>query len=136
MPASPRAARSGAAAVEFALLAPMLIFLMWGIISYGGYFLTAHTVQQIANDAARAAVGGLDDDERTALANNCVQREVALFGQLQKASLNVSVVNDGKALAVNVLYDASHNPYWAFAQLGPMPSSQVSRTGTVLLGGL
>ena len=50
--------RSGATAVEFAFLAPVLIFILMGITGYGGYFWISHSVQQLANDAARAAIPG------------------------------------------------------------------------------
>ena len=62
------ASRAASAAVEFAIVGPVLLLLMSGIFTYGGYFLTAHTVQQLANDAARASIAGLDDTERLALA--------------------------------------------------------------------
>ena len=106
------------------------------MISYGGYFLRAHSVQQLANDAARAAIGGLDDAERLTLAQDCVRREAKAFGQFESTPLKVSMANDGKSLAVHITYDGSRDPIWAFAQLGPMPSDQVIRTGSVLLGGL
>jgi Flp pilus assembly protein TadG len=127
--------RSGAAAVEFALISPILIVLFWGIISYGGYFFTAHTVQQLANDAARAAVAGLDDAERTQLARDCVTREAAVFGQMQQRPPATAFVNDGKSIAVSVTYDGTTDPFWAFGTLGVMPSTQLTRTGIVLLGG-
>jgi len=47
--------QSGATAVEFAFLAPVLILILMGITGYGGYFWMSHSVQQLANDAARAA---------------------------------------------------------------------------------
>ena len=40
--------------MEFAIVAPVLVMLVFGILMYGGYFLMAHSVQQLANDAARA----------------------------------------------------------------------------------
>uniref|UniRef100_UPI00289A9E19 TadE/TadG family type IV pilus assembly protein n=1 Tax=Brevundimonas sp. TaxID=1871086 RepID=UPI00289A9E19 len=54
-----RPSREGAAAVEFALVGPILILLLIGIVVYGGWFLTAQTVQAVASEGARAAVGGL-----------------------------------------------------------------------------
>ena len=56
--------KRGGAALEFAIVAPVLMMLLLGIFVYGGYFLVAHTTQQLANDAARAAAewtaGALD----------------------------------------------------------------------------
>ncbi|MEZ0495676.1 TadE/TadG family type IV pilus assembly protein [Sphingomonas sp. IW22] len=64
--------RCGATLVEFALLAPILLILLLGILAYGQYILTAHTLQQLANDAARAAIVGRSQDERHALARESV----------------------------------------------------------------
>ena len=72
----------GAVAVEFAIIGPMLILLLLGIMVYGGYFLMAHSVQQLANDAARAALGGLSDSERQQLAANCLANELHTYGFL------------------------------------------------------
>src|SRR3546814_9897733 len=46
----------------------LLVTLLLGLVCYGQYFLIAHSVQQIANDAARATIGGLTSDERSRLA--------------------------------------------------------------------
>ena len=127
--------RGGAVAVEFALISPLLITLLWGIVSYGGYFFTAHTVQQLANDAARAAIAGLDDAERTQLAHDCVAREAASFAQMQRRPPAVAFANDGRSIAISVTYDGTTDPFWAFGLLGVMPSPQLTRTGIVLLGG-
>src|SRR3546814_1825318 len=57
--------RRGAVIVEMALVLPLLVTLLLGLVCYGQYFLIAHSVQQIANDAARATIGGLTSDERS-----------------------------------------------------------------------
>jgi Flp pilus assembly protein TadG len=44
--------RQAAVAVEFAILSPIYIFLLVGMVAYGIYFGAAHSVQQIAADAA------------------------------------------------------------------------------------
>lgn len=41
----------GASVVEFALLAPIFITLLFGMLGYGQYFYLSHSVQQIANNA-------------------------------------------------------------------------------------
>ncbi|TIM19494.1 MAG: pilus assembly protein, partial [Mesorhizobium sp.] len=47
--------QSGTSAIEFALLAPIFILLLLGMVAYGIYFGASHSVQQIAADAARTA---------------------------------------------------------------------------------
>jgi Flp pilus assembly pilin Flp len=47
--------RSGAAAVEMALVLPLLLVLMFGSFDVGNYFLSEHAVQKAVRDAARYA---------------------------------------------------------------------------------
>jgi Flp pilus assembly protein TadG len=55
-----RRSQDGAAAVEFALLAPILILLVVGLLQYGMYFWAAQGGSNAAREAARrAAVGDL-----------------------------------------------------------------------------
>src|ERR1700761_8291537 len=66
----------GAAVVEFAIIGPAFVVILLGIMSYGGYFWLAHSVQQLANDGARAAVAGLDANERQQLAQAAITSEL------------------------------------------------------------
>jgi hypothetical protein len=52
---SVRRSERGASAVEFALVAPLLFGLLFGIVDYGLYFADVVTVQQGLGDAARTA---------------------------------------------------------------------------------
>ena len=45
----------GSVLVEAAFALPLMIILLLGILLYGGWLMTAHSLQQAANDAARAA---------------------------------------------------------------------------------
>jgi len=47
-----RADAAGTSAVEFAMLAPIFVLLLPGMVAYGIYFGASHSVQQIAADAA------------------------------------------------------------------------------------
>lgn len=64
--------RRGVAAIEFAIIAPMLILLLFAMVMYGGWFWMAHSVQSLASEGARAAVAGLDPVEREQLARSFV----------------------------------------------------------------
>ena len=129
-------ARDGVAAVEFAIIAPLLAVLLMGIVAYGGYFWIAHTVQQLANDSARAAIAGLTDEEREALARAWVEREADDLAPLTRAQTLVRVGRTGAALTVAVDYDASGSVFWALSVLIPMPPETVSRAATIRVGGL
>jgi Flp pilus assembly pilin Flp len=51
----------GAAAVEFALLLPLLVLLLFGFIQFGTAFNTRIQATNAAREAARQAVIGIDD---------------------------------------------------------------------------
>ncbi|WP_204163810.1 TadE/TadG family type IV pilus assembly protein [Nocardioides solisilvae] len=59
-PSARRRDEGGAAAVEFALVMPMLLLLVFGMVQYGLYFWSAQGGATAAREAARrAAVGDL-----------------------------------------------------------------------------
>jgi len=53
--------QEGAAAVEFALLLPLLVLLLFGFIQFGLAFNTRIQATNAAREAARQAVVGIDD---------------------------------------------------------------------------
>lgn len=130
-----RRADSGAVLVEFAIVGPILVVMLFGIVAYGGYFWLSHAVQQVANDAARAAVGGLDSAERTSLAQSSLTGSISSYAFLQAASANVTVAGDSTNLRVSIAYDASNAPFWAMQGLLPMPNSTITRQASIRLGG-
>lgn len=125
----------GTSATEFAIVAPMFVLLLLGICSYSGYFWMAHAVQQIANDAARAAIAGLSAGERSSLAQATVVSETPQYACLTPSNTSVNVVSAGQAVTVQVSYDASNTIFLALGKLVPMPSSTIQRSATVMLGG-
>lgn len=125
----------GAAALEFAIVGPMMVVMLLGICSYGGYFWISHSVQQLANDAARAAMGGLNSAERISLANSALSQEVGHYVWLKAAKANATVTSETNSLTVKISYDASDTPFWSMKGLVPMPSTTIARSATVRLGG-
>jgi Flp pilus assembly protein TadG len=130
-----RRADAGAVLVEFAIVGPILIVLLFGIVAYGGYFWLSHAVQQVANDAARAAVGGLDSAERNSLAQSSLTSSIGSYAFLQAQAAHVSVAGDSTNLRVSIAYDASNAPFWAMKGLLPMPNSTITRQASIRLGG-
>lgn len=126
--------QSGATAVEFAFLAPVLIFMLMGIIGYGGYFWMSHSVQQLANDGARAAIAGTTAAERASLAKASVAAS-ASDAQLIPANVSTQVIDSGGRLTVAVSYDAAQSFAFAARGVTPMPSDQIRRRASVQLGG-
>jgi Flp pilus assembly protein TadG len=127
--------QSGAVALEFAFLTPILIFIMMGITGYGGYFWMSHSVQQMANDAARAAMPGLNAAERASLAQASVLASAGDYAQLKASKVTTQVVDRGGRLTVQVSYNAADSFAFAVRGLAPMPSDQIQRQASVQLGG-
>lgn len=124
----------GVAVVEFALLAPMMLLILLGTLAYGGYFWMAHSIQQLANDAARASLAGLTPTERRDIATATVESGLAGFADLSPERAQVTVEEAGDRLTVRVSYDAAGTP---FLNLGfvPLPDPTIRRRAAVVLGG-
>lgn len=125
----------GATIVEFALVLPLLICLLLGVLGYGQYFLLAHSVQQIANDAARATVAGLDADERVTLARQSVTDDVTALRQFATSRVTSAVDEQGDSIAVEVTLDAHGLPPFN-TPIVPMPAPLIERRAVVRRGGL
>ena len=83
--------RDGAAAVEFAIIAPVFLLIAAAILFYGVYFGARHSTAQIAADAARASVAGLTDTERAEIAIAHVSRTAGEYPLI--AAENVANAN-------------------------------------------
>lgn len=132
---SVRTDESGAIAVEFALVTPVFLILMIGTLVWGQYFWVAHTVQQLANDSARAALAGLDATERESLARSAVTAEIVDYGALRPEAAVVTVENRTDRLTVSVRYDTADAAFRVFEGLVPSPPRTVLRQASVRLGG-
>jgi Flp pilus assembly protein TadG len=129
----------GTAAVEFALVLPIFLVLLLGILAYGVYFAAAHSTAQLAADAARASVAGLTDTERSSIARASVASNAASYGVLLDARKIVveaaAVPSDATEFRVAVRYDASSLPIWSFAPFLPLPSSTIEQSAVIKRGG-
>ena len=106
----PRFARCirAASAVEFAMLLPLFLVLVFGIVVFGAYLTMVHGVQQLAAEAARSSVAGLSEVERVSLAENYVTTNAGSYPLLQPGHLTVSAATSGSdVFVVTVNYDAS-----------------------------
>lgn len=133
-PKAGRQNRRGVAAIEFAMVAPLLIFLMMGIIVYGGWFWMAHTVQALASESARSAIAGLDASERELLAKNLVTAQAPDLG-LDPKLISTLVVSTADRFEVEIVYDTRKHPLMALAVIMPKPPAMISRTAVVRLEG-
>lgn len=122
-------------ALEFALVAPVFLLLVFAIVSYGGYFWIAHSLQTLAQDAARAAVAGLDDSERLKLAGDYARGQAGSIAPLQPDNLTVTPMISSQGVQVTLRYDASDSGFYIFSGLVPMPSPTIERRAMALTGG-
>lgn len=118
-------AERGAAIVEMALVLPLLLALLMGVLVYGQYFMLAHSVQQAANDGARAAIVGLDAGDRTAVATRAVGRSLkAVTG-----AHDVAVSETSEAITVAVTFTAPPDSLLR-AALVPSPGTVIRASAT------
>jgi Flp pilus assembly protein TadG len=130
--------QSGTSAVEFAIIAPVFLFMIAGMLAYGIYFGAAHSVQQAAADAARASVAGLDNDERRDLAEAAISASIPQDGFLKPDHVTVTVTEDPdlpEIFYITVTYDAAHLPIWDIGPPLPLPSPTIQRTSAIRHGG-
>lgn len=128
----------GASAVEFALLMPIYLLLVLGALAYGIYFGAAHSVQQLAADAARVAVAGLSNAERADLVHAYAQANIQGYILLDPDRLEIvpepSPFDEDQFL-VTVRYDASALPIWNLYPPLPLPSPTIAYRSTIRNGG-
>lgn len=129
----------GGSAVEFALVTPVLLLLFAGLLVYGVHLGAAHSLRQIAAEAARASVAGITDAERASLAQGVVQRSLAAGSLLKAGSVGVQVgasATDAGVYTVTLRYDASALGLTGLGRLVPLPPDLLTSTVSVRRGGL
>lgn len=130
---------SGSSAVEFAMIAPVFLFMLLGMIAYGIYFGAAHAVQQIAANAARSAVAGLDLTEQRELALASAQASATNNGLILIDNLEIHVTPETSRpdlVRVTVTYDANQLPIWDLGPPIPLPDKTIRRVSVIPAGGL
>ncbi len=128
----------GSTAVEFALIFPVALIFFCGVLAYGLYFGAAHSVQQLAADAARASVSGLNDTERASIARTHAAASGGEYPLLKADRISVSaqsLASDPSQFEVKVSYDSRDLPIWVLSGLVPLPSRTIERTAIIKRGG-
>lgn len=127
--------RKGSAAVEFAIVGPLLIFMIMSMVVYGGWLWMAQSVQTLATESARAAIGGLDTAERSRLVHAFVDTQARAGAGLDREHLTVSVGSDPDVIRVQIAMDVSDHPLMMMSVVTPPPPSTIRRTAIVRIGG-
>lgn len=129
---------AGSAAVEFAIIFPVALIFFCGLLAYGLYFGAAHSVQQLAADAARASVAGLDDSERVSIAVAHVASSSGSYPLLTSNRITVTALPlaaDPTQFEVRVAFNSVDLPIWALSGLVPLPSPLIERAAVITRGG-
>ncbi|MEW6450245.1 MAG: TadE/TadG family type IV pilus assembly protein [Pseudomonadota bacterium] len=130
--------RKAASAVEFAFIFPLFLAVLFGIITFGAYLVVVHSVQQIAAEAARAAIAGLSDSERATLAQSNINANVGSYPLLSSTRLTLtSAATDPSTsvFAVTLQYDGSDMFIFQLPSFVPAPSPTIVRSAAIQRGG-
>jgi len=129
---------AASASVEFALVLPFFIMLLFGIVAYASVYMILNGVQQLASEAARASVGGLSDTERNQLALAYIAANTTAYPFLNAQKMVISSGTTGTSAPtyrVSISYDMSGSLIYNFIRLLPLPPPQVVRSAAIQRGG-
>lgn len=129
-------ATQGSAAVEFSLLAPLLLLFVLGLVGFAVVLSTASGLQQLAAEAARASVGGLTDSERSQIAQSFVTSHATSYPFLDPKQLTVAtnpVATPMAAFQVSLDYDLSRGLVGQLATLMPALPAHLQRSAVVTI---
>ena len=128
----------GSSAIEFAILAPVFLLMCFGMIAYAIYFGAMHSVQQLAADAARTAVAGLDEVERNALVAAFITNNAGDYVFLDAAEVEYEIgdkAGDPSQYQVTIRYDAAGLPIWSLYPPLPLPEPVMVQRYSIRKGG-
>lgn len=126
--------RRGSSAVEFAMVLPMFLTIVFGIVVFGSYFSVIHGVQQLAAEAARSSVAGLSETERGTIATSFVAANAGTYPMIDSSRIAVSAATsptNTNVFVVTVNYDASNLFIYAL----PLPPKTIVRSAMIPYGG-
>ena len=127
------------AAIEFAILTPVFLLMLTGMMAYAIYFGAANSIQQLTADAARTAIAGLDLAERNTLVDAFLTNNAGEYLLIDQAKVSFTIGDkpgDPTQYLVTVRYDASDLPIWNLYLPLPLPSPVISYTSTIRRGGI
>lgn len=129
----------GTSAIEFAILTPVFLLMLTGMMAYGIYFGAANSVQQLTADAARTAIAGLNEAERNQLVGAFLTNNAGEYLLIDQSRVSFTIgdkPNDPTQYRVTVHYDASQLPIWNFDPPLPLPSKVITYTSIIRRGGI
>lgn len=125
----------GVSALEFAIIAPVAVLILFGVISYGLIFTLHLELQHLLAETSRATIPGLDTRERRELAETEFGQRAGRYAFLDAAAAVIDVADDGLATRVRITYDPTDGPAWIFDGLLPLPEAPMVYEQTIRNGG-
>jgi Flp pilus assembly pilin Flp len=141
--------QKGATAVEFAIILPLLLLLIFGIIEFGLFLFNRHVITNAVREATRAGIviriPRLSNDEIETIARNYCEQYLVTFGA---GTLNIplpllredesgnplGVDEDGNAILGRfgdiLIVEATYDYDWLFLSnigFGPTPIQTIAR---------
>ena len=129
--------RHGSSAVEFAMLLPVFLTIVFGIVVFGSYLAVVHGVQQLAAEAARSSVAGMTETERSSLASTYVTNNAGTYPLILPAKLTTVAAtssSNANVFVVTVNYDASTMFIYSLPFV-PKPATLITRSASIPYGG-
>jgi Flp pilus assembly protein TadG len=129
--------RRGASAVEFAMLLPIFLTLVFGIVIFGSYLAVVHGLQQLAAEAARSSIAGMSASERSSIATSYVSTNVGTYPLISASNISVNAAtspSDPNVFVVTVTYNASGMFIYSLPFV-PAPSPTIVRSAAIPFGG-
>ena len=129
--------RRGVSAVEFAMLLPVFLALVFGIVVFGSYLALVHGLQQLAAEAARSSIAGINSSERSSIATNYVSANIGTYPLISPNNVSVSAAvsgTDPNVFVVTVSYNAAGMFLFSLPFV-PTPPSTIIRSAAIPFGG-
>ena len=121
------------AAIEFALILPIFLVMIFSMIYVGLYVSVAHSLAEVAADSARYAMVGLDADERRQLAHEWLTATERRYGLVDCVAVAIETAERDGALTVSAAYDITFLPKPPIIAALFAPASTIRRSTTVMV---
>ncbi len=124
--------QSAFSALDFLLLTTMFMLFTVGMIACGTYFGASISVQQIASEAARSAIGG--EDRASSMRTYGLTHP--FIDPARLAIETREIPGEGTRLMIKVRYDTGALPVWKLLGSLNLPSVVITREAVVRIGGI
>ncbi len=125
----------GAAAVEFALIVPIMMMFFFGLTVFSVVLSTYGALQQMAAEAARASLAGLSTTQQSQYASQYISAALGNYTFLDPTQVTVTTNATPSAFQVTISYNAGHSFLNNFASSVISSPIIITRSATIQLSG-